>query len=466
MRGGVFTYFIKLQFFSSVLVLFYATELYCTPLSYFGDPAPDGGDFLPMSPFGAPQPLLPFLAPSPLTPFTNSTVPKLSGACPFNFTAAESMMGITATDCFTAFAPYLANVVCCPQLHATLVILMGQSSKKTKLLALNETHSKQCLSDVNQVLVSQGANNDLQQICKIRESNLTEGSCPVKDVSEFEKSVDTSKLLASCQKIDLVKECCSQTCQNALSEAARNLSSKLGDLNDVPQLSDIDDDCQSIVLRWLASKLNPSRAKEVIRGLSNCHINKVCPLTFPDTRHVAKKCANVISNQTACCSAIESYVSHLQNQSFVTNLQALNCAAALGLKLQRENVTTNVYDLCHVSLKQFSVQESGCLLQSLPSDVTFDKTSGITFLCDLNDNIPAPWPSALQLPASSCNKNVFILIICIAYHQLAAHVHNSVFPAALNIPALPAAASGETGLHSKHHRNYLLMVFSLIMILY
>ncbi|XP_021854787.2 uncharacterized GPI-anchored protein At1g61900 isoform X3 [Spinacia oleracea] len=423
MRGGLFTFLIKLQFFSSVLVLFYVTELYCAPLSYFGDPSPDGGDFLPMSPNGAPQPLLPFLAPSPLTPFTNSTIPKLSGACPFNFTAAESIMGITATDCFTAFAPYLANVVCCPQLHATLVILIGQSSKKTMLLALNETLSKQCLSDVTQVLASQGANDNLQQICKVRESNLTEGSCPVKDVREFEKTVDTSKLLESCQKIDLVNECCSLTCQNALSEAARNISSKLGDLTDVPQLSDIDEDCKSIVLRWLASKLSPSRAKEVIRGLSNCHINKVCPLSFPDTRRVAKKCANVISNQTECCTAIGSYVSHLQNQSFVTNLQALNCAAALGMKLQRENVTTNVYNLCHVSLKQFSVQagtqESGCLLQSLPSDVTFDKTSGITFLCDLNDNIPAPWPSALQLPASSCNKSV-------------------------NIPALPAAASGET----------------------
>ena len=55
-------------------------ELYCAPLSYFGYPAPNGGDLFPMSPKGAPQPLIPFLAPSPLTPFTNSTVPKLSGS--------------------------------------------------------------------------------------------------------------------------------------------------------------------------------------------------------------------------------------------------------------------------------------------------------------------------------------------------------------------------------------------------
>jgi len=53
---------------------------------------------------------------------------------------------------------------------------------------------------------------------------------------------------------------------------------------------------------------------------------------------------------------MEKYVRHLQNQSFTTNFQALNCAAALGMKLQRRNVTTNVYNLCHVSLKQFSVE--------------------------------------------------------------------------------------------------------------
>ncbi|XP_021854539.1 uncharacterized GPI-anchored protein At1g61900-like isoform X2 [Spinacia oleracea] len=217
------------------------------------------------------------------------------GACPFNFTAAESIMGITATDCFTAFPPYLANVVCCPQLHATLVILIGQSSKKTTLLALNETLSKQCLFDVNQVLASQGANDNLQQICKVRESNLTEGSCPVKDVRELGKTVDTSKLISSCQKIDLVNECYSLTCQNALSEAARNISLKLGDLSDVPQLSDIDEDCKSIVLRWLPSKLSPSSAKEVIRGLSNCHINKAGTQGFPLVSFLLQSCCGCSS---------------------------------------------------------------------------------------------------------------------------------------------------------------------------
>lgn len=82
----------------------------------------------------------------------------------------------------------------------------------------------------------------------------------------------------------------------------------------------------------------------------------VCPLVFPDMRHVAKGCGNGISNQTACCTAMESYVSHLQKQSFITNLQALDCAASLGMKLRRSNITTDVYKLCRISLKDFSLQ--------------------------------------------------------------------------------------------------------------
>lgn len=66
---------------------------------------------------------------------------------------------------------------------------------------------------------------------------------------------------------------------------------------------------------------------------------------------------------------------------------------------------------------------SGCLLPSLPSDVVLDQSTGINFVCDLNDNIPAPCPSLSHLPVSSCNKTV-------------------------KIPALPAAASGQISLNS------------------
>ncbi|XP_057962004.1 uncharacterized GPI-anchored protein At1g61900 [Malania oleifera] len=391
-----------------------------------------------ISPSGAPQPFLPLLAPSPLTPFTNNSVPKLSGLCTLNFTAAESMMSMTSIDCWSAFAPYLANVLCCPQLEAILVILIGQHSKTSNLLALNGTLAKPCLSDVEQILLGQGASSNLQQICSIHASNLTEATCPVKDVNEFEGMVDSSKLLSACEKIDPVKECCDQICQSAILEASRKIALKPYDLLSVdgshvlPDRSAMIDDCRSIVLRWLASRLSPSRAKEVLRGLSNCNVNKACPLLFPNISHVTVGCGNGISNQTACCNAMDSYMSYLQRQSFITNLQALNCAASLRMKLQKENITKNVYSLCHISLKDFSVQaateatsglESGCLLPSLPSDAILDKSLGVSFLCDLNDNIPAPWPTTSQLPASTCKKTV-------------------------KIPALPAVASAQSGLYN------------------
>ncbi|RVX07929.1 putative GPI-anchored protein [Vitis vinifera] len=166
--------------------------------------------FLPeISPSGAPQPFLPLLAPSPLTPFTtNSTIPKLSGLCSLNFSAGESMISMTSIDCWAVFASVLAI-------------------KDTNLLALNGTLAKHCLSDVEQILVSQGASDKLHQICSIHPSSLTEGSCPVKDVNEFESIVDSTKLLSACEQIDLVKECCNQICQNAILEAARKIALKL-----------------------------------------------------------------------------------------------------------------------------------------------------------------------------------------------------------------------------------------------
>ncbi|KAI3795713.1 hypothetical protein L1987_38370 [Smallanthus sonchifolius] len=321
-----------------------------------------------ISPTGNPQPLYPLLAPSPLSPFTvtNNTAPKLSGLCTLDFDAIDTMMSMTAIDCFTVFAPYLANVVCCPQFEATLVILIGQSSKKSKNLSLNSTLAKHCLSDLDEILMGQGANNSLQQICSIGPSNLTEASCPVKDVDGIEKMVNTSKILVNCGKIDLVNECCQETCQNALTEAANDLASVSSydfDAMGIRRPSVISNrvisDCKNIVLRWLASKLEPVRAKEVIRGLANCNLNKVCPLVLPNVRPVARGCGGEISNQTSCCIAMGGYVSHLQKQSFLTNLQALNCAASLGKKLQKENITNNVYKLCHISLQDFSLQANG-----------------------------------------------------------------------------------------------------------
>lgn len=73
-------------------------------------------------------------------------------------------------------------------------------------------------------------------------------------------------------------------------------------------------------------------------------------------KNITMECSHIISNRTTCCKAVENYVAHLQKQSFVTNLQALNCAASLGMTLQKANVTQNVYEHCHINLKDFSLQ--------------------------------------------------------------------------------------------------------------
>ncbi|KAJ6807321.1 putative GPI-anchored protein-like isoform X1 [Iris pallida] len=385
--------------------------------------------FMPkISPNNAPEPLIPFLAPSPLAPYFNNSAPQLSGQCTLNFSAVDHLISTTAVDCWASFAPFLANVICCPQLQATLVILIGQSSKESGMLALDSTHANHCLSDVQQILGSQGASYELPAICAIQPANLTEGSCPVKDINGLESVVDSSQLLSACKKVDPVNECCSQICQNAILDAARKMASNDGGLasmgiTDVlPEHASRVDDCRSIVLRWLSSRLDRLSAMEVLRRLSNCNVNGACPLTFEDTKSVADHCGNIIKNHTACCKSMSNYVSHLQKQSFITNLQALDCASLLGSELEKMNVTTNIYSFCHITLKDFSLQvgsqESGCLLPSLPSDATFDPYTGISFTCDLNDNIAAPWPSTSQLPSSSCNKTV-------------------------NMPALPAATSAQ-----------------------
>ncbi|KAK3014235.1 LOW QUALITY PROTEIN: hypothetical protein RJ639_008168, partial [Escallonia herrerae] len=340
----------------------------------------------------------------------------LSGLCPLKFSAAETLLSTTATDCWASLAPYLANVVCCPQFHATLVILIGQSSINSRKLALNVTQAEHCLSDIEQILERQGANENLHNICSISPSNLTKSSCPVDDVSEFERILDTSILFAACKKIDAVDECCNQVCQNAISDAATKIALKSNsEALVLPEHLSMISDCKNIILRWLASKVERSSANTVLRGLSSCNVNKVCPLDFPNMSNISKECGNMTSNQIACCGAMDNRA-ELHNQ--LAGLE-LRCIAWQ----ENSNVSGNVYSLCHINLKDFSLQDSGCLLPSLPSDVTYDNSSGIGFVCDLNDNVAAPWPYTPFVPASSCNQTT-------------------------KLPALPKATSAQSGKES------------------
>lgn len=158
------------------------------------------------------------------------------------------------------------------------MVLVGQASSQSQSLALNVTHARHCLSDVKQILESQGASEELLEICSVDPSNLTESSCPVIEVNEIENSLDTSSLLASCGKIDPTIECCNQVCQNAISAAAEVLAFRHKNVttsNGAPNLSEKSiNDCKSIILRWMASKFDPSSANRIIRVLSSCDINK------------------------------------------------------------------------------------------------------------------------------------------------------------------------------------------------
>ncbi|KAI7996731.1 putative GPI-anchored protein [Camellia lanceoleosa] len=145
--------------------------------------------------------------------------------------------------------------------------------------------------------------------------------------------MDSPTLLVACGKIDEVNECCNQVFQNAISDAAREIAlkdygnSSLHGPHVLSKQFTMIDDCKSIVFQWLTVSVDPSSMNSVLRGLSSCSENKVCPLVLPNMRNVTKECGNVISNQTACSNATESYGPCLQEQSLITNLQALNYAA-------------------------------------------------------------------------------------------------------------------------------------------
>ncbi|GJN24230.1 hypothetical protein PR202_gb11961 [Eleusine coracana subsp. coracana] len=161
--------------------------------------------------------------------------------------------------------------------------VQAQSSKRTGSLALDPTVANYCLSDVQELLLSQGASDNLHSLCSVHLSNVTEGSCPVSTVDAFENVIDSSKLLEACQKVDPVNECCSQTCQKAINEAAQKIATKDGGLTSYAGSPKIDS-CRNVVLRWLSGRLDPPSAKQMLRQISNCNVNGVCPLSFPDKR--------------------------------------------------------------------------------------------------------------------------------------------------------------------------------------
>ncbi|KAH9315016.1 hypothetical protein KI387_023643, partial [Taxus chinensis] len=381
----------------------YATAPSDIPSDLFGP--------IQISPSVVPHEIPPAMPMPPMYPyFPIAPNPVLTGKCPVNFSSITQTMNVTAADCSAPLATYLGNVICCPQVHSMLRIFQGEHSLATGSLVLNKTVAKYCLKDITSVLTSSGANDTISALCSVKPSNLTGGSCPVKDVVNFEQIVNTSKLLDACKSVDPLKECCRPVCQPVIVEAAVRLASrdsssltKNAALASPAELAAVND-CKGVVFSWLSRHLDPDTANNAFRILFSCKVNKVCPLSFEDTSSVVQACSGSTPSNASCCGSVNNYILTMQKQMLITNKQALNCATVFGSMLQKRGVVTDIYELCDVDLKDFSLQVSGqqgCLLRSLPTDVVVDNSSGVSFTCDLSDNIAAPWPSSSSLSSLS-----------------------------------------------------------------
>lgn len=82
----------------------------------------------------------------------------------------------------------------------------------------------------------------------------------------------------------------------------------------------------------------------------------VCPLTFKEPTEVINACWNVAAPSPSCCSSLNTYITGIQKQMLITNKQAIICATLFGSMLRGGGVMTNIYELCDVDLKDFSIQ--------------------------------------------------------------------------------------------------------------
>ncbi|XWS22182.1 hypothetical protein CRYUN_Cryun29cG0012800 [Craigia yunnanensis] len=305
-----------------------------------------------------------------------------------------NITGKTTSDCSLPVAALVRNVICCPQLGSLLHIFQGYYSINSDKLVLRNAVVNDCFSDIVSILASRGANSTLHTVCSVKSSILTGGSCPVKDVNTFEKMVNTSKLFEACSTVDPLKECCRPACQPAIMEAALQISGTqmilnenknvFGKTNHIESIND----CKGVVYSYFSRKLPPDVANTAFRILSACKVNKgtvsmylalfniyftycsgclcypslrcelawILPLEFNQPSEVIKACRNVAAPSPSCCSSLNTYIAGIQKQMLITNKQAIICATIFGSILRKGGVMTNVYELCDVDLKDFSIQ--------------------------------------------------------------------------------------------------------------
>lgn len=77
---------------------------------------------------------------------------------------------------------------------------------------------------------------------------------------------------------------------------------------------------------------------------------------------VIAACKNVAAPSPSCCSSLNTYIAGIQKQMLITNKQAIICATVFGAMLQKAGVMTNVYELCDVDLKDFSLQGENMII--------------------------------------------------------------------------------------------------------
>jgi hypothetical protein len=218
---------------------------------------------------------------APMYPtFPTTYKPNLTGKCPVNFTALSNIIDKTASDCSQPLAALVGNVICCPQLGSLLHIFQGYYSVNSDKLVLQNAVADDCFSDIISILASRGANKTIPTLCSVKSLNLTGGLCPVKDVVNFEKIVNTSKLLEACSTVDPLKECCRPICQSAITEAALEMSRTQLTTNDNEELvsehnrNDPLSDCKGVVYSYLSRKLSADAANAAFRTVSACKVNK------------------------------------------------------------------------------------------------------------------------------------------------------------------------------------------------
>lgn len=69
-----------------------------------------------------------------------------------------------------------------------------------------------------------------------------------------------------------------------------------------------------------------------------------------------KACGDLAAPNPSCCTSLNNYIVGIQKQMLITNKQAINCATLFGSMLQKGGVLTDIYELCDVDLKDFSLQ--------------------------------------------------------------------------------------------------------------